>query len=56
MKWASNKKGLRPQVERYRKRDLQSKCDEVAELTFQILELYERIKIDQASTANELPA
>lgn len=43
-KLASSKKvGFSPQIQRFRKRDLVSRCDEVAELTFEIAKLYEKI-------------
>ena len=44
-KFASSKRaGFSPQLERFRKRDLVSRCDEVAELTFQVATLYDKIR------------
>lgn len=49
---SSRKRGFAPQIERFKKRDLISKCDEVAALTFRISDLYDKIKVEQDGAAN----
>jgi hypothetical protein len=49
---SSRKRGFSPQIERFRRRDLISKCDEIAKLTFDISELYHRIKVEPDGAAN----
>lgn len=44
---ASCKRGFSPQIERFKKRDLTSKCDEVATLTFGISALYDKMRVEQ---------
>jgi hypothetical protein len=46
---SSKKRGFAPQIERFKRQDLVAKCDEVAELTFGICDLYNRIKIGQVA-------
>ena len=41
----SRKRAFTSQIERFRKQDLMSKCDEVAKLTYRISDLYGRIKV-----------
>jgi hypothetical protein len=44
-KFASSKRaGFSPQVEHVKKRDIASRCDDVARLTFRIAELYDKIQ------------
>jgi len=49
---SSRKRGFSPKLERFKKRDLISKCDEITKLTFDISDLYDRIKVEQGSPAN----
>jgi hypothetical protein len=49
---SSRKSRFSTQAERFRKRDLISKCDEVASLTFRISNLYDKIKAEQTRAAN----
>jgi hypothetical protein len=46
---SSRKRGFSAQVERFKRRDLISKSDEIAELTFRISDLYHRIEVEQAA-------
>jgi len=41
----SRKCAFTPQIERFKKQDLMSKCDEVAKLTYRISDLHGRIKV-----------
>lgn len=49
---SSRKRGFAPQIERFKKRDLTSKCDEVAALTFRLMDLYDKIQVEQDGAAN----
>jgi len=52
-KLASSKRtGFSPQLERFKKRDIVLRCNEVARLSFRVAELYDRIR---ALTSSEAP-
>lgn len=46
---SSRKRGFTPKIERFKKRDLISKSDEVAELAFRISDLYDKITVEQGA-------
>jgi hypothetical protein len=41
---ASRKRGLSAQIDRFKKRDLLARCDEIAKLTYRLSDFYNRVK------------
>lgn len=52
---SSRKRGIDPQIERFKKGELITKCNEVAILTYRISDFFDKINIEQDAAPNKAP-